>query len=114
MQRRLGDADIALGDQLALSARIGRVHPLVPVVVGPNTFNFAEITDTLIAEDAAMRVANGAKLGAEVVRILSDPKRAAAMGEAALAVVERERGAVPRTLSAIEEILQAAPGLRAA
>jgi 3-deoxy-D-manno-octulosonic-acid transferase len=80
-----------------------------PILIGPHTFNFAEITDTLIAEDAAVRVANGAKLGAEVVRILSDPKRAAAMGEAALAVVERERGAVPRTLAAIEEILDATP-----
>jgi hypothetical protein len=29
------------------------------------------------------------------------------MGAAALAVVERERGAVPRTLAAIEEILAA-------
>ncbi|GMU44374.1 MAG: 3-deoxy-D-manno-octulosonic acid transferase [Xanthomonadales bacterium PRO6] len=76
-----------------------------PIVIGPHTFNFAEITDTLVREDAAVRAADGARLGAEVVRILSDPKRAAAMGEAALRVVERERGAVPRTLLAIEEIL---------
>ena len=78
-----------------------------PILIGPYTFNFAEITDTLVAEDAAVRVANGAALGSQVVRILSDPKRAAAMGAAALAVVERERGAVPRTLAAIEEILAA-------
>ena len=76
-----------------------------PILIGPHTFNFAEITDTLVGENAAIRVANGAELGTQVVRVLSDGKRALAMGRAALAVVERERGAVPRTMLAIEAIL---------
>lgn len=80
-----------------------------PILIGPHTFNFAEITDTLVREEAAVRVQSGAKLGVEVVRILSDAKRADAMGTAALRVVERERGAVPRTLAAIEEILADRP-----
>lgn len=77
-----------------------------PIVIGPHTFNFAEITDTLVAEQAAIRVQNGAELGNQIVRILSDSKRAAAMALAALTVVERERGAVPRTVAAVEEILR--------
>lgn len=78
-----------------------------PILIGPHTFNFAEITDTLVREDAAVRVNNGATLGAQVVRILSDPSRAVAMADAAIRVVERERGAVPRTVAAIEELLSA-------
>ncbi len=80
-----------------------------PIVTGPHTFNFAEITDTMVREQAAARVQTGAELGNQIVRILSDPKRAAAMAHAALMVVERERGAVPRTVAAIEELLPAAP-----
>ncbi len=76
-----------------------------PILIGPHTFNFAEITDTLVRENGAVRVADGAALGSAVVRILSDPKRAAAMAHAAIVVVERERGAVPRTVAAIEELL---------
>ena len=78
-----------------------------PILIGPHTFNFAEITDTLVRENAALRVANGAALGSQIVRILSEPARARAMSEAAVAVVERERGAVPRTIEAIEGILAA-------
>jgi len=80
-----------------------------PILIGPYTFNFAEITDTLVGENAAIRVANGAELGTQVIRVLSDGKRALAMGRAALAVVERERGAVPRTMLAIEAILSDSP-----
>ena len=76
-----------------------------PILIGPHTFNFAEITDTMVRENGAVRVADGAALGSQVVRILSDPQRAAAMTRAALSVVERERGAVPRTVTAIEELL---------
>ena len=97
-----GSLDRIGGHNVLEPAALGK-----PILTGPHTFNFAEITDILIAENAAVRVANGAALGSQVVRILSDPKRAAAMGAAALAVVERERGAVPRTLAAIEEILEA-------
>lgn len=78
-----------------------------PIVIGPHTFNFSEITDTLVREDGAARVSNGATLGSQIVRILSDPARAEAMAVAALKVVERERGAVPRTVAAIDEMFAA-------
>lgn len=76
-----------------------------PILIGPHTFNFAEITETMVREDAAVRVSNGANLGTQVIRVLSEPARAQAMADAAVAVVERERGAIPRTVTAIEEIL---------
>ncbi|HQW65151.1 MAG TPA: 3-deoxy-D-manno-octulosonic acid transferase, partial [Pseudomonadota bacterium] len=63
---------------------------------GPHTFNFAEITDSLIAGAAALRVADGVALGDAVVRLLGDAALREAMGAAARHRVESERGAVAR------------------
>ncbi len=67
-----------------------------PVLTGPHTFNFAEITDSLIAGAAALRVADGVALGDAVVRLLGDAALREAMGAAARHRVESERGAVAR------------------
>ena len=76
-----------------------------PVLVGPHTFNFEEVTDNLLAAGAAERVQDAQALGAAVVRLLCEDKRREAMGIAALAAVERERGAVDRNLESIERAL---------
>jgi len=80
-----------------------------PVLVGPHTFNFAEITASLIADGAALRVADAAELGDTVVRLFADPAKREAMGPAALAAVERERGAVLRVLEIVERVMAGAP-----
>ncbi len=69
-----------------------------PVVVGPYTFNFEEITRTMIAAGAARRVASTRELGTVVQELLRDPGELARMGAAAHAVCVRERGAVRRTM----------------
>lgn len=76
-----------------------------PVLVGPHTFNFSEITASLIEDGAALRVDGAAALGDAVVRLFAEPQRREAMGRAALAAVERERGAVLRVLGIVEGIL---------
>ena len=73
-----------------------------PVLVGPHTFNFEEVTDSLLAAGAAERVQDAQGLGAAVVRLLCEDGRREAMGTAALAAIERERGAVDRNLETIE------------
>ncbi|MEO8460766.1 MAG: glycosyltransferase N-terminal domain-containing protein, partial [Dokdonella sp.] len=78
-----------------------------PVIVGPHTFNFAEVTEDLIAAGGVLRIAESAALGPAVVRLLANPAEAQALGEAALAVVERERGAVERTMAIVEDVLAA-------
>ncbi|HVF36081.1 MAG TPA: lipid IV(A) 3-deoxy-D-manno-octulosonic acid transferase [Candidatus Saccharimonadia bacterium] len=80
-----------------------------PVVVGPHTFNFAEITESLIADGAALRVGGAAELGDAVLRLFAEPARRAAMGTAALAAVERERGAVLRVLGIVERVVAGLP-----
>jgi len=77
-----------------------------PVLVGPHTFNFEEVTDNLLATGAAERVADARALGAAVVRLLCDDAKRDAMGTAALAAVQRERGAVDRNLATIERALE--------
>ncbi|HEU4856808.1 MAG TPA: lipid IV(A) 3-deoxy-D-manno-octulosonic acid transferase [Rhodanobacteraceae bacterium] len=69
-----------------------------PVVVGPYTFNFEEITRTMIAAGGAYRVASTRELGAVILALLRDPDALARMGVAAHAVCVRERGAVRRTM----------------
>ena len=78
-----------------------------PVLVGPHTFNFAEITASLIEQGGAQRVPDGAALGAAVLELLRDDARRGAMGRAAQQVFERERGATGRLLQLIDARLRA-------
>ncbi len=73
-----------------------------PVIVGPHTFNFAEVTEDLIKAGAALRIPDGDALGPAVVRLLSRDIERRTMGEAARRVMERERGAVERTMAIVE------------
>lgn len=77
----------------------------VPVIVGPHTFNFEEVTDFLLERGAALRVPDADALARELQRLLGDPVLRVAMGEAAICAVEEQRGAVARTLKIIERVV---------
>jgi 3-deoxy-D-manno-octulosonic-acid transferase len=85
-----------------------------PVIVGPQTFNFAEVTEELIAAGAAVRINDGDALGPTVARLLSRDADRRSMGDAAQAVMQRERGAVERTMAIVERLLADADARRAA
>ena len=78
----------------------------VPVLVGPNTFNFEEITRSLIDQGGAERVTGVDQLGKDVLRLLLDTPRREQMGLAAQQVFDRERGAVQRIMQLIDALLQ--------
>jgi len=78
----------------------------VPVLVGPHTFNFEEITRSLIEQGGAEVVPVAERLGPDVLRLLLDDARREQMGEAAQQVFERERGAVQRVMQLIDALLQ--------
>lgn len=82
-----------------------------PAIVGPQTFNFAEVTEDLIAAGGVVRIEDADALGPTVVRLLSRDIERSSMGNAAHALMLRERGAVARTMTIIEDVL--AKGLRA-
>jgi len=68
----------------------------VPAIVGPHTFNFAEVTERAIAAGAALRVADARELTATVARLLDADVERDRMRRAALAFVEAHRGATDR------------------
>jgi 3-deoxy-D-manno-octulosonic-acid transferase len=80
----------------------------VPVAIGPHTFNFAAITDLLIAEGGAVRVADADSLAEIMIDWLSDTNRRSQVGECGRTVVERNRGALDRLLALIEAQLDPA------
>ncbi|MEO8811146.1 MAG: lipid IV(A) 3-deoxy-D-manno-octulosonic acid transferase [Rhodanobacter sp.] len=78
----------------------------VPVLVGPHTFNFEEITRSLIDQGGAALVPDAERLGPDVLRLLLDGGLREQMGEAAQRVFARERGAVERIMRLIDALLQ--------
>lgn len=81
----------------------------VPVLVGPNTFNFTEVTDLLLERNAARRIGNAEQLAGALQQLLEDPRLIRTMGEAARRTVEHERGAVARTLAIVERVVAGEP-----
>ncbi len=77
----------------------------VPVIVGPNTFNFAEVTEQLIERGACLRIADSEGLATALQRLLGQPELRRTMGEVAMSVVEEERGAAERTLEIVRRTL---------
>ena len=81
----------------------------VPIVVGPHTFNFLDITRALISHGGGERVETVTELATMVVRFLEHTKLRDATGSCGRELVERNRGA----LAKLESILNAhlpAPG----
>ena len=77
----------------------------VPVIVGTKTFNFAEITASLLDAGAALQITDGDELGAIITRLFTDAPLRAAIGRAARAAFEREQGGVLRTVGIIQRVL---------
>jgi 3-deoxy-D-manno-octulosonic-acid transferase len=77
----------------------------VPVIVGPETFNFVEITASLLEADAALSIASADLLSAAVIKLLADAALRERVGSAARAAFEREQGAVLRTVEVVGRVL---------
>lgn len=76
-----------------------------PVIFGPETVNVAEPAAALLAAGAAAVVRNGAELGAEWSRLLSEPDAAAAMGQRGRAVVAAQADIARRSAERIYQII---------
>jgi len=78
----------------------------VPSVVGPHTFNFVDITQILLEVGAVQQIERPEELPDAILRCLSDKKLAQQSGEAGRKRIERERGALERTLLLIEQYVK--------
>jgi 3-deoxy-D-manno-octulosonic-acid transferase len=76
-----------------------------PVIVGPDTDNFTEITIRLAEAGAAFRVGDAGELGREAAALLLDPEKGRAMGQAGLQLVRQGKGALQHTLGVINRLL---------
>ena len=99
----IGGSLLPLGGQnLIEAAAMGK-----PILIGPHTFNFAEISELAVQAGAAQRVANAEELVLTVGNLLQAPEQAKAMSVAALAFADRHRGATKRLMALIDEVLSA-------
>jgi len=85
-----------------------------PVVLGPHTFNFEEISQDAVVAGAALRVMDAAQAVADTVRVLADPARRQAMSKAAREFAAQHRGATARTLDAVAPLIESREGIRSA
>lgn len=76
----------------------------VPVAIGPHAFNFAQITELLVQEGAAVQVANADALANLMVDWLDDAATRARIGENGQRVVASNRGALGRLIALIESL----------
>jgi 3-deoxy-D-manno-octulosonic-acid transferase len=75
------------------------------IVFGPHMQNFAEIARAFVENDAAIQIRSGRDLEQALLGLLTDPVRRARLGAAARALVEANRGARGKTMTAIARVL---------
>jgi 3-deoxy-D-manno-octulosonic-acid transferase len=75
------------------------------IVFGPHMQNFAEIARAFVENDAAVQIRSGRDLEHALLGLLTDPVRRARLGAAARALVEANRGARGKTMTAIARVL---------
>jgi 3-deoxy-D-manno-octulosonic-acid transferase len=78
-----------------------------PIVFGPHMENFRDIARLFLESGAALQVPDSGELAAVIFELLNDASRAKRLGEAARAVLDRQRGATDRVLEQLKEWLNA-------
>ena len=77
----------------------------LPVISGPYTYNFTEVTRLLKENDALSVVSNADELASEVCLMLSDANHRHNMGEKGRKVIEESKGNIKRLMEVIEPYL---------
>ncbi|MGE3841088.1 MAG: 3-deoxy-D-manno-octulosonic acid transferase [Vicinamibacterales bacterium] len=80
-----------------------------PILFGPSMHNFSEIAAAFLGAGAAIQVRTASDLTDAVLLLAGDPVRRASVGATARALVEANRGARERTLSALENVFPSRP-----
>ncbi len=75
------------------------------VLFGPNTWNFKDVVEMLLGQEAALVVHSGDELTAWLDELLSDPAKIARLGDRARRLVTAQRGATACTVDLLERVL---------
>ena len=105
----LGAADAAfIGGSLVPIGGHNLMEPAtwaLPILTGPQVFNFAEASNMLSEEGALTFVHNAEELANSVVKLWRDDEKRKVAGEKALAVANRNRGALDRLIKVIDKTM---------
>jgi 3-deoxy-D-manno-octulosonic-acid transferase len=87
------------GQNLIEACAVGK-----PVLVGPQTYNFADAAESAIAAGAALRVMDAADLARKATALLTHPALMQRMGDAALQFSKTHRGAARKLLETLRVV----------
>ena len=76
-----------------------------PIIVGPHTFNAADVAQMFLSNGAAVQVESASELGAAVLDLLTNAARRDQMIARAHAILQANRGALARLLALAEKLL---------
>jgi 3-deoxy-D-manno-octulosonic-acid transferase len=88
------------GQNLIEAATMG-----VPTILGPNMFNFAQVTKEAVAANAAVQMADVSELKNTIADLAADKAKVSVMSEAAKVFTVQHRGTTQRLMAAIEPLL---------
>jgi 3-deoxy-D-manno-octulosonic-acid transferase len=77
-----------------------------PIIVGPHTFNAADIAENFLASGAAVRVESATELGGAVLDLLTNAARRDQMIARAHEILQENRGALARLLALVASKLR--------
>ena len=89
------------GQNLIEAAAMG-----VPTILGPNMFNFAQVTQAAVIADAAVQLGDVAELHGMIAALAADRSKVQTMALAAKGFTLQHRGTTERLMAAIEELLK--------
>lgn len=105
-----GAADVAfVGGSLIATGGHNLLEPAMlglPVITGPNIFNFTEIFRLLQQADALRVVNDEYTLAATVLTLLQDSSLCTQLGQRGLQVVQQNQGAVDKHMVLVEQLLK--------
>lgn len=100
---------VFVGGSLVTKGGHNIIEPAIfkkPIIFGPYTFNFQDITEMFIENKAAILVKDKDELCFFLNYILENPKEGVLLGERAYKLVNRNRGATSKTVDLIEKLLK--------
>jgi len=107
----LGSADICFIAGSLIGDKVGG-HNLLepaalekPILNGPSYFNFKEITEQLVAQQACTICNDSHEITASLLRLFNDAKLRQQQGTAALNFVRNNQGALHKTSQAIQQVI---------
>jgi 3-deoxy-D-manno-octulosonic-acid transferase len=77
----------------------------LPVLFGPDTSNFADISKEQMVRGAAVKVRDSRALAEQVLSLLANPADHTAMGDAGREMVLQGRGSLQETMQVVEDLL---------